>query len=78
MYNYTCKRKYFTFVSGVTAIVTITPPVPISTQGGQITLIPTGLWTTTTGNIALATAAVVNRAVIFTYDPTTTKWYPSY
>lgn len=67
------------FVSGTTAVVTITPPSPISSGGGQITLIPTGLWSTTTGgNIALATTAVVNKALILTYDTTTTKWYPSY
>lgn len=67
------------FVSGTTAIATITAPAPISTNGGRITIIPTGIFTTTTaGNIALASTAVVNRALTFTYDPTTTKWYPSY
>lgn len=67
------------FVSGTTAIATITAPAPISSGGGQITLIPTGLWTTnTTGNIALASTAVVSRALIMTYDVTTAKWYPSY
>lgn len=67
------------FVSGTTAIATITAPAPISSGGGQITIIPTGAFTTTTaGNIALATTAVVNKALIMTYDATTTKWYPSY
>jgi hypothetical protein len=67
------------FVSGTTAIDTITPPAPISTGGGQITIIPTGLFTTTlAGNIALASTAVVGKALIMTYDSTTTKWYPSY
>jgi hypothetical protein len=67
------------FVSGTTQINTITAPAPISANGGQITLIPTGLWTTgTTGNIAIASTAVVSRALIMTYDATTTKWYPSY
>ena len=67
------------FVSGTAAIDTITPPSPISLGGGQITLIPTGIFTTTTaGNIALASTAVVSRALIMTYDVTTTKWYPSY
>lgn len=67
------------FVSGTTAIDTITPPSPISAGGGQITLIPTGLFTTTiAGNIALASTAVVGKALIMTYDATTTKWYPSY
>lgn len=67
------------FVSGTTAINTITPPSPISLGGGQITLIPTDIFTTTTaGNIALASTAVVSKALIMTYDVTTTKWYPSY
>ena len=66
------------FVSGTTAITTITPPSTF-TKGGQITLIPTGLFTTaTTGNIALASVAVVSKALILTYDATTAKWYPSY
>ena len=67
------------FVSGTTTIGTITAPAPISAGGGQITLIPTGLWSTSTsGNIALATTAVISKALIMTYDSTTTKWYPSY
>jgi hypothetical protein len=71
--------KAITFISGVTPIVTITAPSPISLGGGTITLIPTGIFTTTTaGNIALASTAVVGRALTMTYDVTTTKWYPSY
>jgi hypothetical protein len=67
------------FVSGTTAIATITPPAPIASGGGRITLIPTGAFTTTTaGNIALASTAVVNKTLTMTYDTTTTKWYPSY
>ena len=71
--------KAITFISGVTPIVTITAPSPISLGGGTITLIPTGIFTTTiAGNIALASTAVVGRALTMTYDVTTTKWYPSY
>lgn len=67
-----------TFVSGTTTINTITPP-PLFVGGGQITLIPTGLWSTgTSGNIALATTGVVSKALILTWDATTAKWYPSY
>jgi len=67
------------FVSGTTAVVTITAPSPISAGGGTITLIPTGVFTwTTAGNIALAGTAVVSKALTMTYDVTTTKWYPSY
>ena len=71
--------KAITFISGVTPVVTITAPSPISLGGGTITLIPTGIFTTTiAGNIALASTAVVGRALTMTYDVTTAKWYPSY
>ena len=67
------------FVSGTAAIATITPPAPIASGGGQITLIPTGAFTTTTaGNIAIVTTAVVGKALVMTYDTTAAKWYPSY
>ena len=66
------------FISGTTAVVTITVPSSM-VGGGSITLIPTGIFTTTTaGNIALASTAVVSKALIMTYDATTNKWYPSY
>ena len=71
--------KPISFVSGTTTIDTITAPAPISAGGGSITLIPTGIFATSIlGNIALATTAVVGKALILTYDATTTKWYPSY
>jgi len=67
------------FVSGVTTINTITPPTSFTAGGGYITIIPTGLFSTgVSGNIALATVAVVSKALIMTYDATTAKWYPSY
>jgi len=67
------------FVSGTTAVVTITAPSPISAGGGAVVLIPTGAFTwTTAGNIAVAGTAVVSRTLTMTYDATTTKWYPSY
>lgn len=66
------------FVSGTTAIVNITPPASI-VGGGQLTIIPTGIFTTTTaGNIALASTAVVSRALIMVWDATANKFYPSY
>ena len=70
---------YITFISGTTSIATITVPQALLATGGQLTLIPTGIFATTTaGNIALITTAVVGKALIMTYDVTTTKWYPSY
>lgn len=71
--------KAISFVSGITTIATITPPVPIDTLGGAIVLIPTGIFlTNTAGNIALASTSVVGRALRFVYDPVTGKFYPSY
>jgi hypothetical protein len=71
----------FFHVSGTTTINTITAPAACAVSGFmcQLTLIPDGLWATgTSGNIAIASTAVVSKALIMTYDPTTTKWYPSY
>lgn len=68
-----------THITGTAAIATITPPPALLANGGTITLIPDGLFTTTTaGNIALASSAVVSKALIMTYDPVAAKWYPSY
>ena len=68
------------FVSGTTVIKTITPTAAITGFGsGVIILIPTGLWTTDlTGNIALASVAIVNKPITFVYSVSTGKWYPSY
>lgn len=66
------------FVSGTTTIDTITVPSWM-VGGGQITLIPTGLWSlSNAGNVALGVTAVVSKALILTYDSGTSKWYPSY
>lgn len=65
-------------VSGTTQIATITAPQECA-SGCEIMVIPDGLFTTSTGgNIALATTAVLNRVIKFVYDATTVKWYPSY
>jgi hypothetical protein len=62
-------------VSGTTAIATITANA--ITPGQTITLIPDGIFTTTTaGNISLASTAVVGKALIMTWDGT--KYNPSY
>lgn len=67
-----------TFISGTSTISNITPPAQM-VGGGQLTLIPTGLWVTdTAGNIAIATTAVVSKALTLYWDPVTVKWYPSY
>lgn len=65
-------------VTGVAAIGTITVPSWME-SGGSLTIIPDGVFTwTNAGNIAVAGTAVVSRAIVFTWDATTGKWYPSY
>jgi hypothetical protein len=45
---------------------------------GSFTVIPDGTFTwTTANNIALAGTAVVNKAIVFTWDGTNSKWVPS-
>lgn len=65
-------------VSGTTTINTIV--VPAGWAPGQCLAInPSGLWSTgTSGNINLATTAVVNKLLFECYDTTTSKWSPSY
>jgi len=62
-------------VTGTIAIATIT--IPYASYTGCINIIPDGVFTTTTaGNIALASVAVVSKQLQLCYDGT--KWYPSY
>lgn len=66
-------------VTGTAAIVNITAPSYFTLSAGCMTLIPDGIYTTTNaGNIAIASTAVVSKAMIMCYDPVATKWYPSY
>ena len=60
-------------------MTTTVPPAILANGGGSIILIPTGLWATnTSGNIQLATTAVVSKALTMTWDSGTGKFYPSY
>ncbi len=74
--------KSLTHITGTNTISTITVPTAFSGgagRGGCLTLIPDGLWATdTSGNIALATTAVVSKTLTMCYDGGTSKWYPSY
>ena len=69
-------------ITGTTGISTITVPSNCNTSGEvgcSISLVPDGLWSTATGgNIAIASTAVVSRALTMIYDPATALWYPSY
>ena len=64
-------------VTGTTTINTIVA-TPLA-DSKTIHIIPNGIFSTgTSGNIALASTAVVNKVLIMTYDASTAKWYPSY
>jgi len=53
--------------------------VPEGFNGGGFAIIPDGTFTwTTANNIAVAGTAVISRLLIFTWDPVTGKFYPSY
>jgi hypothetical protein len=67
-------------VSGANEIATITVPAAFPPEGGCITLLPSGAFTTAnTGNIAAnTTTAVVGEAIRACYNPGTSKWYMSY
>jgi len=68
---------FITVVSGALAITGITLPYP--TFSGMFCYIPTGAFTWTVAtNIALAGTAVVGKALLFVYLPSTGKLYPNY
>lgn len=73
-------QAYF-HMTGATPVATITAPASCTYANTMCTIhvIPDSAYTTNaTGNIAIASTAVVSREMTFTYDPTTSKWYPSY
>jgi len=64
-------------VSGATTIDTIT--VPDNFTNGLIHIIPDATFSTSTsGNIAIASTAVIGKVLTMVYDSVQTKWYPSY
>lgn len=70
-----------THVTGTAQIINITVPAQFAQSGfgGCLRLIPDGAFTTSTsGNIAAPSTAVVSRTLEMCYDNATAKWYPSY
>lgn len=66
-------------VTGALAITGFTPIPPGCERGCQFTIIPDGAFTTTNAsNIAIASTAVVSKALTFTWEPVAAKWFPSY
>lgn len=64
---------FVTIVSGVAAIVNVTPPID---GAHMLVLIPTGAWTmTAAGNLlTVMAAAAVGQPVILIYNPITKKY----
>jgi hypothetical protein len=67
-------------ITGTAAITGFNIPVGFDPKGGgQICAIPDAIFTTTAANnIALASTAVVNKVLCWTYDANTAKFVPSY
>lgn len=67
-------------ITGALAITGFTLPVGFSPMAGAtICAVPDGAFTTTTaGNIGKASTGVVGVTLCWTYDPNSTKFYPSY
>lgn len=72
-------QSLITRLTGTTNVATITPPDPYFY--GPLYLLSTDaspFATVTTGNIQLATTVVRYKVLALMYDPSTSKWYPSY
>lgn len=69
-------------ITGTSAITGFNIPVGFNATaegGGQFCVIPDAIFTTTTANnIALASTAVVNKLLCWTWDPTNSKFVPTY
>jgi hypothetical protein len=64
-------------VTGALAVTGFT--IPVGFAYGSFSIVPDGAFTTTTaGNIAIASTAVVNKLLTFTWDDTASKFIPSY
>jgi hypothetical protein len=64
-------------ITGVLAITGFN--IPVGFAYGSFTVIPDGIWTTTTANnIALASTSIVSKPLTFVFDANTAKFYPSY
>lgn len=68
-----------TRVTGTVPIATITPPNGYFNGPLYLYTSGTAVFTTiTTGNIALASTAVQFKLLVLVFDPSVSKWYPSY
>lgn len=64
-------------ITGTAAITGFT--LPVGFNGSQICVVPDAIFTTTAANnIALASTAVVNKTLCWTYDKNSAKFTPSY
>lgn len=71
--------RLITRLTGTVPVATITPPNPYF--NGPLWLLSTDaspFTTVTTGNIALASTAVQFKPLGMIFDPSTSKWYPTY
>ncbi len=67
---------FLTFISGTTAITTITPPVTGAHLLAFVFTTTTPGTVGTTGNISIGSTTIAqNRVVLLAYDPLTAKYY---
>lgn len=73
---------YLTYLTGTTALVTITPPVSGTVTIAIVAKTTNWLGALTTGNILTASitngTTWANKVNFFTYDPAAAKWIPRY
>jgi hypothetical protein len=66
---------FLSFISGTTAIVTVTPPV---SGAHMLILMPLAAFTmTTAGNVKIACTAAVNSPVVLIWNPNDNKYWNS-
>jgi len=73
---------YLTFITGTTAVATITPPVTGCHQLAFVATLTNWAGMVTTGNVIVASVTNgtnwQNRVTILVYNPLTAKYYPNY
>ena len=73
---------YLTFITGVTAIATITPPVTGQHSLVLVMTLTNSVGFVTTGNILVGTVTNntlwQNRSILMVYNPITAKYHPLY
>lgn len=75
-------QTFLSFITGTTALATITPPVPGVHMLALVSTTSNWAGVVTTGNVIVASVTNsvnwLNRVSLFVYNPLTAKYYPQY